>query len=341
MKEKRARYIDCCNLSEIHGTKNAMLEKVVVASPGFRDGELRLLYGVSPLEVTQGTCSDLPPRTEEEWDQPLFPYLLCRGDRVLALLTVEEAADGEEPEDEKERDAVDDRRAQPPAGLLRVDFRQGQEQGAGSLTGRLGKLPPEKDGGFRCDLSPLPCRLVPDLTRLGLLREGDPKAYGGDTPLPTTFGAECGLVKAYWAEKGSLHCGTLCGSRTVAYLENLIAAWPVKVASQDEAPPFIPLTQRLIRVQKGFASTPAYGKRLVERLGSSNIYRYLTEGDMTPEGIRQRVDTEFFSDDEDTFLTAAEKLHQTIQAFVDRGASHPHGNRLRALSAPLIPPKWR
>lgn len=317
MNENPTKPIDCYNLREIHGARNAALEKAVVDSPDFRDKNLRLLCGVSPLEVTRSGDPFPPIRMMTEWDRPLFPYLLCQGDQVLMLLTAEE-----------EETTVDLRRAEPPPSLMKVQYRQGQEEAAGSMTARLQALPPQSSP-FRCILSPLPLHLIPDLIRLGLILKEDPLSQS--PPLPTVFGSECGLVRAYWTENGSLCHGTLCADRSLPFLEWLIAVWP---SDPPASPTVIPLLDRLKWIKRGFSSNPAYGKRQIEQLCSTTVsLRLMGEKPLENNG----PDSKAPPAEGDTFLEAAEKLYQAIQ----KSRKGCFGDRLTALAAPLIPSNRR
>lgn len=329
---------NCLNLQEIHGAQSDALEEALITSPEFLQGELRLLCGVSPQEVTPGDPP--PPRSDGEWDKPLFPYLLCRKDRVLELLTLEEQT------------PIDPRRAEPPLGLLQFTCKPGQERSALALLAPL-EGEAAHDLPLRCDLAPLPEEMEPHLLRLRLVQRVPAAApplfplgrrYKGPASLlrPTLFGQECGLVRCYEAKDGRVSYRILCSPRTLTYLDALVAAWP---PAPDPGQPsaVLPLARRAERARQGFFCDPYRGQKLIEALCQISTADYLAS--LTGLSGRHQLMCDrvmrppFSPSPRATLLETLEGLYHCIQS--SSLARKPCGTFLNLMAAPLIPPERR
>lgn len=331
--------VDCLNLKEIHGTQSNALEEALITSPEFLRGELRLLCGVSPREVTRGDPP--PPRSDDEWDEPLLPYLVCREDRVLELLTMEEQM------------SVDPRRAEPPSGSLRLACKPGQERGVLALLAPLeDKM--AHDPPLRCDLAPLPEEMEPHLLRLRLVQR-IPSAtpplfslgqrYKGPSFVlrPTPFGQECGLVRCYEAKDGQVSYRILCSPRTLTYLDALVAAWP-PVPDPVRPSTVLPLARRTERTRQGFFCDPYCSQKLIEALCQVNTADYLNSlaglSDHQQFMRDKAMRPPFSTSPRATLLETMEGLYHCIQKSSSRTET-PCGTFLNLMSAPLIPPERR
>lgn len=196
---------------------------------------LRLLCGVPRAALTAPDGS-VPWGREE--DEPVFPYLLCQGERVLLAVELDNGPSAPRVE------------GLPVKRVSGEDFAQGQVDTLLRLARELART--GKTGAWCCAPQPLPDGLPELLEGQGMLERGP---WG---LLPTDYGVRSGLVRAL--EGGNWE--TLCTPRGLKRLTGLLSARP----PQPDPDGPIPFRELLRRSQQGLGRSDLRGTRAVERV---------------------------------------------------------------------------
>lgn len=272
-----------------YASRSRLLERIVTGIPAFREG-FTLLRGISLCEVRLGSFFD--PRTEENFGETLFPYLLCKGNVPVAALFPQ--FPGQEPQpptepnpeppgqveeilNEVQRCLDQSERLQSRSllGMLDLDCAverdgspPGDEKPLRAMLTRLMTLPDDALSGP--SFGPLPLTDVPEaltgpLLKLGLL------AREGKALVPTEFGADCGLIAACQIEEQGLRQRVVCHPiRTLPYLEGLVRDW---LEPKAQSPGAVSLVKRLKRLDLGLYGTPQTNKALFEFIQQAELER--------------------------------------------------------------------